>query len=145
MMVIAVGAGERHRARSLPELAGMLRRAADDAGAGARVQAGRASCWRARTSCPATDEHGLALWQKLMVHTSEAAAHEGRPLHLELVRAPARRRTRPAPPAVRGIWGFHGDHPPHGDKLLQVRRHVPVITTVIDTPERISAGVRDRR
>ena len=34
--------------------------------------------------------------------------------------------------------GFHGDHPPHGDRLLQLRRHVPVVTIVVDTPERIS-------
>ena len=40
----------------------------------------------------------------------------------------------------RGIWGFHGDHPPHGDRLLQLGRHVPVVTIVIDTPKRISAA-----
>jgi PII-like signaling protein len=41
---------------------------------------------------------------------------------------------------LRGIWGFSGDHPPHGDRLLQLGRHVPVVTVVIDTPERISAA-----
>ena len=39
---------------------------------------------------------------------------------------------------MRGIWGFHGDHAPHGDRLLALRRHVPVVTVVIDTPERIA-------
>ncbi|MBV8940350.1 MAG: DUF190 domain-containing protein [Solirubrobacterales bacterium] len=39
---------------------------------------------------------------------------------------------------ARGIWGFHGDHAPHGDRLLQLRRHVPVVTVVIDTPDRIA-------
>ena len=39
---------------------------------------------------------------------------------------------------LRGIWGFHGDHPPHGDRLLQLRRHVPVVTIIVDTPERIA-------
>ena len=29
-------------------------------------------------------------------------------------------------------------HEPHGDRLLQVRRNVPVVTIVIDTPERIA-------
>ncbi len=37
-------------------------------------------------------------------------------------------------------WGFHGDHAPHGDRLLQLGRHVPAITIVIDTPERVSAA-----
>ena len=39
---------------------------------------------------------------------------------------------------LRGIWGFHGDHAPHGDRLLQLRRRVPIVTIVIDTPERIA-------
>ncbi len=41
---------------------------------------------------------------------------------------------------LRGIWGFHGDHAPHGGSFPQLSRHVPVVTTVIDTPERISAA-----
>jgi PII-like signaling protein len=39
----------------------------------------------------------------------------------------------------RGLWGFHGDRPPHGDRLLQLERHIPTVTTVIDTAERIFA------
>jgi PII-like signaling protein len=35
------------------------------------------------------------------------------------------------------VWGFHGDHAPHGDRLLQLRRRVPVLTTVVDSPERV--------
>lgn len=27
---------------------------------------------------------------------------------------------------LRGIWGFHGDQEPHGDKLFQLTRRVPV-------------------
>ena len=34
------------------------------------------------------------------------------------------------------MWGFHGDHAPHGDRVLALRRHVPVMTTAIDTPAR---------
>ena len=36
---------------------------------------------------------------------------------------------------LRGIWRFHGDHKPHGDKLFQLTRRVPVATIIIDTPE----------
>jgi PII-like signaling protein len=72
-----------------------------------------------------------------MVHTSERSRHDGRPVHVELVR-----RLRAAGAAgattVRGIWGFHGDHPPHGDRLLQVARRVGVLTTVVDEPGRIA-------
>jgi PII-like signaling protein len=86
-----------------------------------------------------SDEHGLAIWQKLMIHTSESAQHDGRPLHRELV---ARLRAADVAGAttLRGIWGFHGDHAPHGDRLLQLRRHVPVVAIVVDTPPRIAAA-----
>ena len=40
----------------------------------------------------------------------------------------------------RGVWGFHGDHAPHGDRLLQLGRHVPAVTIVVDTPERIASA-----
>jgi len=40
----------------------------------------------------------------------------------------------------RGMWGFHGDHAPHGDRLLQLGRHVPAVTVVIDSAERIAAA-----
>jgi PII-like signaling protein len=39
-----------------------------------------------------------------------------------------------------GIWGVHGDHAPHGDRLLQLGRHVPTVTVVIDTSERIAGA-----
>jgi PII-like signaling protein len=41
---------------------------------------------------------------------------------------------------LRGVWGFHGDHPPHGDRLLQLGRHVPAVSVVIDAPERIATA-----
>jgi PII-like signaling protein len=82
-----------------------------------------------------TDEHGRTLWQKLTVHSSHSATHGGRPLHVEIVR---RLRASDAAGAscLTGVWGFHGQRPPHGDRLLQVRRHVPVLTVAIDSPER---------
>jgi PII-like signaling protein len=76
---------------------------------------------------------------KLMVYTSEAALHDGRPIHRAIVR-----RLRAAgiggATTQRGMWGFHGDHPPHGDRLLQLGRHVPAVTIVIDTPERVATA-----
>jgi PII-like signaling protein len=135
LMIISVGPGEQI-ARALPALAEMVDRPLVTL---ERVQVcKRAGALLARPhALPATDEHGLGIWQKLMVHTSEDAQADGGTLHRELVR-----RLRAAHVAgatsVRGIWGFRGDHAPHGDRLLQARRHVPVLTTIIDRPERIA-------
>jgi PII-like signaling protein len=81
-----------------------------------------------------SDARGLALWQKLTVYSSHDATHDRRSLHLELVR---RLRAGDAAGAtcLNGVWGFHGAHAPHGERLLQVRRHVPVLTITIDSPE----------
>jgi PII-like signaling protein len=38
---------------------------------------------------------------------------------------------------LRGIWGYHGDHEPHGDSAWQLRRRVPVLTVLVDSPEGI--------
>ncbi len=39
---------------------------------------------------------------------------------------------------LRGLWGFHGAHRPHGDRMFALSRHVPVATIVVDTPEAIA-------
>lgn len=77
------------------------------------------------------------LEQKLTVIVSEAARHSNRSVYLELVRR-LRQANAAGATSMRGIWGFHGDHPPHGDRLLALRRHVPVVTETIDSPERIA-------
>lgn len=87
---------------------------------------------------PTTDEHGRAVWQKLMVHTSEATRHDGLPIHRALVRELLESGLARGATALRGIWGFHGAHKPHGDKLFQLARQVPVVTIIIDKPEWIA-------
>ncbi len=89
---------------------------------------------------PAVDDHGGPLWQKLMIYTAEDTLHDGEPIHRAIVR-----RLREPPEdlgatVLRGVWGFHGDHDPHGDKLFQLGRQVPVTTIVVDSPERIAAS-----
>jgi PII-like signaling protein len=58
------------------------------------------------------------------------------PLHDQLIR---RLRSAGAAGAtsLRGIWGYHGDHPPHGDTFRQLQRRVPILTVIVDTPERM--------
>jgi PII-like signaling protein len=86
---------------------------------------------------PAADARGLGLWQKLTVYTSQAATHGGLPVNLQIIRR-LRASEAAGATSVRGTWGYHGEHAPHGDRLLQLRRHVPVVTSVIDTPARIA-------
>jgi PII-like signaling protein len=88
---------------------------------------------------PGADRHGLAMWQKLMIFTSEGALHDGQPVHRAIVQRLRRSGARGAT-ALRGIWGFTGNHAPHGDRLLQLGRRVPVLTVVVDSPERIAAS-----
>jgi PII-like signaling protein len=83
-------------------------------------------------------EYGMDVRQKLTVIVSEAAVYEKRSIYLELVRR-LRAANAAGATSLRGIWGFHGNHAPHGDRLLTIRRHVPVVTEAIDTPERIAA------
>jgi PII-like signaling protein len=87
---------------------------------------------------PDTDEHDRPLWQKLMVHTSGATTHGGVPIHRALVHRLLASGTARGATVLRGIWGFHGDHKPHGDKLFQLTRRMPVVTVIIDTPQCIA-------
>jgi PII-like signaling protein len=85
---------------------------------------------------PDADESGLALWQKLMVHSREDALHDGHPVHRALM-TELRRAGAAGATSLRGVWGYSGDHAPHGDRLWQLRRRTPIVTVVIDRPERI--------
>ena len=82
----------------------------------------------------AADPAGLDVWQKLTVFGSEQARHDRHPQHLALI-ARLREAGAAGATAVRGTWGYSGDHAPHGDRLLRIRRNVPVVTTVIDRPQ----------
>jgi PII-like signaling protein len=135
MMIIAVGAGEQI-ARVLPELGVLLGRPLLTLER-VRVCKRDGELLSPPTSLPATDERGLAIWQKLMVYASEQARHGRSPLHVALVRR-LRQTGAGGATCLRGVWGFHGDHAPHGDRLLQLRRHVPLVTIIVDTPERIA-------
>jgi PII-like signaling protein len=87
---------------------------------------------------PSADEQGRPLWQKLMVYTSEATSHDGVPIHRALVRRLFESDFATGATVLRGIWGFHGDHKPHGDKLIQLTRQVPVTTIIVDDPQSIA-------
>jgi PII-like signaling protein len=136
VMIIAVGSGEQIGG-VLPELGGLVRRPLISIER-VRVCKRDGQLLERPHALPATDEHGLAMWQKLMVYTSESARHRGQPIHRALIRQLRQRKSSRGATVLRGIWGFHGDHEPHGDKLFQLTRHVPVVTIVIDTPQNIA-------
>jgi PII-like signaling protein len=135
LMVVAIGAGERIAA-ALAEVRALL---AEPLLTLERVRV----CKRdgRRLAVPeqvaATDPSGLAVWQKLMVYCGEQSRHAQRPLYDELVRT-LRTAGAAGATALRGIWGYHGDHAPHGDSFWQLRRRVPVVTVIVDTPERVA-------
>ncbi|MCB9439856.1 MAG: DUF190 domain-containing protein [Mycolicibacterium sp.] len=136
MMIIAVGRGDLI-ARILAELGGLLRNPLMTLER-VRICKRDGEVFERPHLLPSHDEHGLPVWQKLMIYSSESARTDGQPVHRALVTALRERRISRGATVLRGIWGFHGDHEPHGDKLFALTRHVPVVTIVIDTPENIA-------
>lgn len=138
VMIIAIGTGDQ-AVVAIPELEAMLRQPLLTL---ERVQL----CKRdgellARPAAlPEADDQGRQLWQKLMVYTSEATLHDGVPIHRAIVRRLRDSGVVSGATVLRGVWGFHGDHKPHGDKMIQLAREVPVTTIVVDSPERIAAS-----
>jgi PII-like signaling protein len=134
LMIVSVGAGDRI-ARALPELAATLRRPLVTLER-VRVCKRDGQLLSEPQRAPETDASGLQMWTKLMVYCSEQSRYDGRPLYRELIR-----RLRAAgaigATALRGIWGYHGDHRPHGDHFWQLQRRVPVLTVIVDTPAKI--------
>src|SRR2546423_15150191 len=71
-----------------------------------------------------------------MFSAGEHARHAGEPLYTALIRR-LRAADVAGATALRGIWGYHGDHLPHGERFWSLRRHVPVLTVIVDEPDRI--------
>jgi PII-like signaling protein len=134
LMIIAVGPGAQ-LGPVLPEVAGLLERPllTLERVRICKVDGRRLAVPHER---PGTDDAGLKTWVKLMVHADHDTLHAGRPLFVEIVRRLRAARAGGAT-VLHGIWGYHGDRAPQGDRLLSLRRHVPATTIVVDTPERI--------
>jgi PII-like signaling protein len=134
LMIISVGEAERIAA-ALPQLAAILSRPLMTLER-VRVCKRDGRMLAEPHGQPDADVAGMGVWQKLMVYAREHARHEGHPLYLSLVRR-LRAEGAAGATALRGQWGYHGDHPPHGDRVLSIRRRVPVVTVVIDRPANI--------
>jgi len=136
VMILAVGSGERIAA-VLPELDRLLRQPLLTLER-VRICKRDGQLLNRMQFLPATDSQGRSLFQKIMIFTSEDASYQGRPIHRQLTRW-LRRSGASGSTTLRGVWGFHGDSPPHGDRPFQIGRRVPTLTVVIDTPDRIAA------
>jgi len=131
LMVVSVGDRERI-AGVLPELSAMLSRPLLTLER-AQVLKRDGVLLADFAESQAVDASGHANAQKLTVYAGEQARAEGQPLYSALVRR-LRREGASGATVLRGLWGYHGEHQPHGERFWSVRRHVPVVTTVLDTP-----------
>jgi PII-like signaling protein len=120
---------------ALPDLAALLD---DPVATIERVQILKAAGTRfaERHEIPELDPSGLPNWQKLSVHVEEQAKVGGRPLYVELIR-----RLREAGAAgatvLRGVRAFYGEREPFADRLVSLRRNVPVAVIIVDTPAEV--------
>lgn len=96
MMIVAVGPGERI-GRVLPELGGLLRRPMITLER-VRVCKRDGELLERPHALPGVDEHGLPLWQKLMIYTSESSRHNRVPIHRGLLSSSESVRRPTVPP-----------------------------------------------
>jgi len=79
------------------------------------------------------DEAGVELRQRLTVTNGESDGGGGRPFHVGLIHD-LRAAGAGGATALRGAWGHTGDDARHGERLLAIRRHAPVLVTLIERP-----------
>jgi len=72
----------------------------------------------------------------LSVFLGETAQHDGKPLY-ELIVNEARRRGLAGASVLRGFMGFGANSLLHTAKILRLSEDLPVVVTIVDTPERI--------
>jgi PII-like signaling protein len=129
MTITSVGE-RRALAQALPELTTMLERPTMTL---ERVQVcKRDGVLLAPPELPPGDGDGVARWQKLVVSAGERSRYGHQPLHGALVRR-LRREGAAGATALRGLWGYHGEHRPHGERFWSLARDVPVQVVVLDT------------
>lgn len=136
VMVSAIGRGDQIEA-VVPELIGLLRRPLLTL---ERVHIckrdGHLLAHPASPPQGATEHRGS--WQTLMVYASEAGKGKSSPIHSPLIRRLRARRSTAGATSLRGVRGFHNDRFPQGNRSFQLRHRVPMVTTMIDSPQGIA-------
>jgi PII-like signaling protein len=72
---------------------------------------------------------------RITLVTSEVASRGAHPAYVELIQR-LRGEGAAGATALRGVRGFRGEGEPHGDRVLALRRDVPMVVEVVDAPER---------
>ncbi len=131
LMLLAVGEWERF-ASVLPRLAAVI---ADPVATIERVQICKLGGVLFSEPHPVAerDPSGLPIDLKLMVHAAEQSRYGRHPLHAELIHR-LREAGAGGATVLRGVRGFYGDREPFADRLLSLRRNVPVHVVVVDRP-----------
>ena len=137
LMVAAVGSGQTI-GMALPELAALFRHPVMTVEKVQVCQRAGQVVGRPRVLADGEPD-GTAVRLKLTVYASEAARHDGQPVHRAIVRQLESAGIEGAT-TVHGIWGFRTGHAPHGGHFPRRGHHVPAVTTATGTPEQISAA-----
>ena len=140
MMIISVGGGE-HIARVVPRLGEMLRQPLLTIER-IRVCKRDGELLAHPDVLPMTDEAGpTAVAEADGLHVREPPSTTARPFTARWCANCATSGAASGATVLRGIWGFHGGRKPHGDKLIQLSRQVPVTTIIVDRPDRIARSL----
>lgn len=106
---------------------------------GAAITVGQATRRKDRGRSLSGPPAAPGVFQRLIVHTYETSRYRGRPLHRELIQRLRNSGRATGATVLRAIWGFRGTQRPQGDRWLQLARHVPVTTVIVDTAPNIAA------
>jgi hypothetical protein len=73
---------------------------------------------------------------RVRIYTGEDDKHQGRPVHEALVEE-ARRSGLAGATVIRGSMGFGANSRVHTSKILRLSEDLPIITEIVDTPEKV--------
>lgn len=76
-------------------------------------------------------------WRRVTITSGEGDGEADRPFHVGLIRE-LRAAGAAGATALRGSWGHTGEGARHGERLLSLRRRVPVLVTLIERETEIS-------
>lgn len=76
--------------------------------------------------------------ERLRIYTGESDTAGGRPLH-EIIVEEARRRGLAGATVLRGVSGFGANSRVHTAKILRLSEDLPIVTEIVDSPEKIDA------
>jgi hypothetical protein len=75
---------------------------------------------------------------RVRIYTGEDDKYDGRPVHEALVEE-ARRAGLAGATVIRGAMGFGANSRVHTSKILRLSQDLPVITEIVDKPEKIES------